>query len=232
MSGGLRDIQQVQQRRDQIHTAEQIVVNHWGHCHPGGRADDHRDTCAGLVQGGFRSGEGRTVVGDEHHPRAGVQSGGGKRVQYPADRGVGGRDGSVEVGQILAHLNGIGQIVGRIDSGGVGRFVAIPRIRAVRFEEAGRQQKWSAGVMVAQPLLSPFHHIFAVGVRYVELVETQPRRVGCLVLHSEKGRVPTIFSENLRQCTNARAILPTMVGQPDQSVALRVAASEQRSARR
>ena len=112
------------------------------------------------------------MVGEEHHPRAGVQPGIGERVQYPADCGVGGRDGSVEFGQILAYLNGIGQIVGRIDSGGVGRLVAIPRIGPVRFEKARGQQKWSAAVVVAQPLLSPLDDVFAVGVRYVELVET------------------------------------------------------------
>ncbi len=55
------------------------------------------------------------MVGEEDHPGAGVQSGVGKGVQYSADRRVGGGDGSVEFGQILAYLNGIGQIVGRID---------------------------------------------------------------------------------------------------------------------
>ncbi len=134
-----------EQRRKQIHAAEQVVVNPWRHCHSGGRPDDHRDARPGLVQRGFRSRERRTVVGEEDHPRAVVETGGGKRVEYPADCRVGGRDGSVEVGQILAHFNGIGQIVGRVDRSGVGRLVAIPRIGPVCFEEARRQQKRSAG---------------------------------------------------------------------------------------
>ena len=89
------------------------------------------------------------MVGEEHHPGAGVQAGVGQRVQYSAHRGVGGRDGAVEVGQILAHLNGIGEIVRRIDGVGVGGLVAIPRIRSVRFEEAGRQHERLAGIVVA-----------------------------------------------------------------------------------
>ena len=94
-----------------------------------------------------------------------------------AHRGVGSRDRSVELGQILAHLNGIGQIVGCIDSGGVGGFVAIAWIGAMRFEEAGGQQERLAGVMVTQPLLRLFDDVLAVGVGHVEFVEAQPRRV-------------------------------------------------------
>ena len=167
------------------------------------------------------------MVGEEDHPGAGVQSGGGKGVQYLADRGVGGRDGSVEISQILPYLNGIGQIVGRIDSVGVGGFVTVSRIRPVGFEEPGSQQERLIGVMVAQPLLSAFNNVLAVGVRHVELVETQPRRMGCLVLHSEKCGIPATFGENLRQRSDAGAIFPTVVRQSDQSVALRVAAGEQ-----
>ncbi len=89
------------------------------------------------------------MVGEEDHPGALVQPGGGKGVQYPADRGVGGRDGSVELGQILAYLNGIGQIVGQIDSVGVGGFVTLSRVWPVGFEEPGRQQERLVDVVVA-----------------------------------------------------------------------------------
>ena len=83
------------------------------------------------------------MVGDEHHP--GVASS-PVSASVSSNRPTAASAAAMDrrIGEILAHLIGIGQIVGRIDSGGVGRFVAIPRIGPVGLEEAGRQQKRSA----------------------------------------------------------------------------------------
>jgi len=56
--------------------------------------------------------------------------------------------------------------------------------------------------------------------------------MGRLVLHPEKRRVPARLGKNLRQCSDAGTILPTVVRQPDQAIALRVTTGEQRPARR
>ena len=47
------------------------------------------------------------MVSEEDDPGAGVQSGFGKGVQYPADRSIGGRDRPVEFGQILPYFRRI-----------------------------------------------------------------------------------------------------------------------------
>lgn len=48
------------------------------------------------------------------------------------------------------------------------------------------------------------------------------------MLHTEKSGIPTVFGQDMRQRTDTRAVLPTMVRETDQSVALRIAAGEQR----
>ena len=96
-----------------------------------------------------------------------------------------------------------------------------------------------AGIAVL-PLLTPFfkplpnlvHHVLAVRVRHVELVEAQSLRVRGLVLHAEKCRIPTRFGQQLGQGAHISAVFPAVMGQADQAVALRVAPGEQRSARR
>lgn len=105
----------------------------------------------------------------------------------------------------------------------------------MRLEEARGQQEGYAlldGGAVDQPLLGPLHHVLAVGVGNVEFVEAQPGRERRLVLHTEESRIPAVLMQDLRKGTNTRAVLETMVGQPDQAVAVRVAAGEQRPARR
>ena len=99
------------------------------------------------------------------------------------------------------------------------------------FEEPGGQQE---GLLrrVPQPSGGALDDVLAERVGHVVLVEPQPRRERRLVLHSEKRCVPTRFGQQLRQRANARPVLPAVVGQPDQAVALRVAPGEQRAARR
>ena len=93
------------------------------------------------------------MIGEEHHPGVGIQSGFDQRVQNPADRGVGRGDGAVKVGEIAAHLRGVGQVVGQIDGRAVRRLVAVPRVGPVGFEEPRRQQERLLRLpgVVAQP---------------------------------------------------------------------------------
>ena len=107
-----------------------------------------------------------------------------KRVEQPADRGVGDRDRPVEVGEILPDVGGIGQIVGHHDVVGVGGFVAVARIWPVRFEEARGEQERLLG-RIGEPAGGVLDDVFAVGVRHVEFVEAELRRVRRLVLHTE-----------------------------------------------
>ena len=184
------DAQQVQQRRDQVDAAEQLVVDARCHRPVGGRTEEHCYARSGVVQRGFRAGERRAVICEEHHPGGGVKSGLSQRVQQPADCCVGRGDGPVEAGPILAHLGSIGQVVRQIDGRAVDRLVAFLRVGPVDFEEPGRQQEWSSGTNrgdLAQPPLGFIHHVLAVGVRHVKLVVSQPLRVGRLVLHTEKS---------------------------------------------
>ena len=129
------------------------------------------------------------MIGEEHHPGAGIQPGLVQRVQYLADRGVGRGDGPVEVGEIAAYLRGVGQVVGQLDGRAVGRLVAVSRIGTVGFEKSRRQQKRlpvGLRVLRPQPVSDLVHHVVAVRVRHVELVEAQAFWVGGLVLHTEK----------------------------------------------
>ena len=187
---GDRKPQQFQQRGDQIDPAEQVVV-HPARCRVSRRwPHDHRDAGARVVQRGLRPRQGRAVVGHEHHPGRAVESGLGQGVEQLPDRGVGHRDRAVEVGQVLAHVGQVGQVVGQADRVGIGRLVPFPRIGPVRLEEARGQQERSRR-RLAQPAGGPLDHVLAVRVRHVVLIEPEPRRKRGLVLHAEQRCMPT-----------------------------------------
>ncbi|KXW66219.1 hypothetical protein MPHL43070_21105 [Mycolicibacterium phlei DSM 43070] len=219
--------EQVEQGGQQVDTAEQLVVDLRGQVPVAGRAHDHRDTGARVVERRLRAGQRRAVVGQEHHPGGAVQAGLGERVEQPADGGVGDGDRAVEVGEVLAHLRGVGQVVGHLDRRGVGGFVTV--VGPVGLEEPGGEQERSVR-RVGEPAGGPLHDVLAVGVGDVELVEAQLGRVGGLVLHAEQRGVPARVRQQMGQGPDTGAVLPAVVGQTDQAVALRVAAGEQRTA--
>jgi len=107
-----------------------------------------------------------------------------KRVQKLADCGVRDRDRTVEVGEILPDVGGVGQIVGHHDVVGLGRVVALAWIGPVGFKEAGSEQERLLG-RIRQPAGGVLYDILAVGVRHIEFLEAKLRRVCCFVLHTE-----------------------------------------------
>jgi hypothetical protein len=115
------------------------------------------------------------VVGHEDHPRGAVEAGLGEGVEQFADRGVGHRDRAVEIGEVGSDVGGVGQVVRHRDGLGRSGLVPLVRIRAVRLEETGSQQEGPLRA-VGQPPLRAVHHVLAVGVRHIELVEPEPRR--------------------------------------------------------
>ena len=90
----------------QIHTAEQLVVDPRSESACPRRADDQRDSGAGVVEGGLGPRQRRAVVGHEHHPGVAVQPGVVQDVQQLSDRGVGDRDRAVEIRQVLPDRRG------------------------------------------------------------------------------------------------------------------------------
>ncbi|SKT61032.1 Uncharacterised protein [Mycobacteroides abscessus subsp. abscessus] len=75
-----------------------------------------------------------------------------------------------------------------------------------------------------------FHHIFAIGVRYVVLVESQRRGVRGFVLHSEQCCVPARSGQNVGECAHPGAVLPAVVSKADQPIALWVSPGEKGAA--
>ncbi|SHU04733.1 Uncharacterised protein [Mycobacteroides abscessus subsp. abscessus] len=223
--------EQLQQRRQQIHPAEQFVVHVW--LDPGVTwwPHDQGDARAGVVQRRLRPGQGRPVIGEEHHPGVAVQPTAFQRVQQLPHRRIGDRDGPVELRQVVPYRIGVGQVIGNGDGFAGGGFVAVPRVGPVGLEEPGGEQErflW----WFLEPPQGLLDDVLTVGVRDVVFVEAQPGREGRLVLHTEERCVPTGFGEQLRKRLHARVILPPVMRQPDQPVALRVAPREQRTARR
>ena len=115
-----------------------------------------------------------------------------KRVEQLPDGGVGDGDRAVELGQVLADFVGLGQIVGHRDGGPVRGLVAVARVGAVGLEEARGQQERLAR-RIGKPSCRAVDHVFAVGIRDVELVEAEPGWIRGFVLHTEKCCVPTCF---------------------------------------
>ena len=69
-------------------------------------------------------------------------------------------------------------------------------------------------------------------IRHVVLMEPQTRRQRCFVLHAEKRRVPTCVGHDLRQRADPGPILPALVHQTKQAMAVRVATGVHRPERR
>jgi hypothetical protein len=124
------------------------------------------------------------MVGQENHPGGAVEAGFGEGVEQSADGRVGDGDRAVKLGEVLADLPGIGQVVGDGDLVGVRGLITLTRVGPVRLEEArGEQERLVRRVL--QPADGVLDDVRTVGVGHVELVETQPRRIRRLMLHSE-----------------------------------------------
>src|SRR6478672_11028540 len=113
----------------------------------------------------------------------------GERVQQPTHRRICQPDCAIEVGEVAADFRDVRLVVGDLDVFDWCRLVSITRPRPVRLEEPCRQQERTTLLergALGKPFLRPGDYVFAVGIGYIELVETEPRWVGRLVLHPEQ----------------------------------------------
>ena len=154
-----------------------------------------------------------------------------QRLQQPADGRVGHLDRPVESGQILTDLRPVGQVRRNVETLGIGGDIPVDRVRAVRLEEAGGQQE-RLRREPRQPPRRPIGDVFAVRIRHVVLVEAEPLGIRGLVLHPEQGRVPARLRQQGRQRADVVVVLPAVVCEADQPVAVRVPAREQGATRR
>ena len=181
---GYVEAEQFEEGGYQVHAAEQLVVDLGRGSDIARGPHDHRDSGACVVKRRLGAWQGRSMVGQENHPGGAVEAGFGEGVEQLADGRVGDGDRAVELGEVLADVPGIGQVVGDGDLVGVRGFIALTRVGPVRLEEArGEQERFV--LRISQPCDGVLDDVLTVRVRDVELVKSQPRRIRCLMLHAE-----------------------------------------------